>query len=176
MAKHGRRRRKFRRYLKGQIDLDMLLGTLGAESLISQAVPDVLVEQAYCTSIKASYTMQNYTKQANDGPILIGVAHGDYTSAEIEQWVENLASWDQSDLLSQEIARRKIRMIGQFDASETINFTARLRNGMQFTTKCGWQLSTGETLRFWAYNQGSSALATSDPVVHVSGHANLWPN
>ncbi len=95
VSKHGRKGRKYRKYLRGNIDLDMLLGTLGAESLISQAVPDVLTEKAWCSSVKASYSMQALTKSPTTGPITIGVAVSDYTSAEIEQFVENLGSWEQ---------------------------------------------------------------------------------
>ncbi len=171
----GRRGRKFRKYLRGNIDLDFLLGTLAAETLVFSVVPDVLVEKAWCSSVKASYSMQNMTPGGNVGPITIGVAHSDYTSAEIESWLENLGSWDQGGQLEQEIARRKCRVIGTFE-NLPLGETARLNDGRKFTTKCGWQLITGQTLRFWAYNEGSSALATTDPTVHVSGYANLWPN
>ncbi len=174
MGRKGRG--KFRKYLRGNIDLDFLLGTLAAESLISAVVPDTVVEKAWCTSVKASYSLQALTKSPTVGPITIGVAHSDYTSAEIEQWVENLGAWKQASQLEQEIARRKIRLIGTFPNPDATGNTAVLNHGRQFTTKCGWQLVTGQTLRFWAYNEGSSALATTDPTVHVSGHANLWPN
>ncbi len=174
MAKHGRR--KYRKYLRGNIDLDFLLGTLGAESLISAVVPDTVVEKAWCSSVKAAYSIQALTKTPTTGPITIGVAHSDYTSAEIEAWVENLGAWDQGGKIEQEIARRKIRVIGTFENPEATGDTTVLNDGRKFTTKCGWQLVTGQTLRFWAYNEGSSALATTDPTVHVTGHANLWPN
>ncbi len=169
-------RGKFRKYLRGNIDLDFLLGTLGAESLISAVVLDTVEEKAWCSSVKASYSLQALTKSPTTGPITIGVAHSDYTSAEIESWVENLGSWKQGKQLEQEIARRKIRLIGTFPNPDATGNTAVLNHGNKFTVKTGWQLITGQTLRFWAYNEGSSALATTDPTVHVSGHANLWPN
>ncbi len=174
MAKHGRRR-KFRRYLRGAIDLDMLLGTLGAESLIGQNVPDSVIEQAFCTSVKVRCSMKNYTTSATRGPILIGVCHSDYTNAEIEEWVENLGSWDAGDLRSQEIAKRKIRQIGVFESPETAALSAVLNDGRLMTIRCKWMLQTGQTIKFWAYNNGSAALATTDPTVHFDGHANLWP-
>ncbi len=174
MAKHGRRR-KYRRYLRGNIDLDMLLGTLGAEALISQELSDTLVEQAWLTSVRISVAMINFTRQSNDGPILVGCAHSDYTSSEIESWVENLSSWDSGDLLAQEIGRRKIRQIGTIPTPESVADSGELWDGATRTIRCGWMLNTAETIRFWAYNQGSSALAATDPTVHFSGHANLWP-
>ncbi len=178
MPKHPQKggRRPYRKYLRGNIDVDFALGTLGAETLAKFNVPDTLTEKAYLTSVKASWTMINFTKQTTDGPILVGIAHSDYTAAEIEQWVENLGSWDSGDLLSQEIGRRKIRMVGQFRSPATVQEVSRINDGRQFTTKAKWQLETGDTVAVWAYNQGSSPLAGTDPVVHVSGHANLWPN
>ncbi len=176
MAKHGKGRgRRFRKYLKGQIDVDQLLGTLAAETLFSAAVPDTVVEKAWCSSVRAAYSMLNYTPGPTIGPITFGVAHSDYTSAEIEEWIESLGSWDAGDLRSQEIARRKIRMIGTFENPSSVSDTARFNDGRQITTKCGWMLQTGQTVRFWWYNEGSGALATTDPTCHVSGHANLWP-
>ncbi len=176
MGKSPRKRRRFRKYLRGNIDLDFLLGTLAAESLISAVVPDTVVEKAWCSSVRAAYSIQALTKGPTIGPITIGLAHSDYTSAEIEAWVENLGSWDQGGQLEQEIARRKIRVIGTFPNPDATGNTSVLNHGNKFTVKCGWQLITGQTIRFWAYNEGSGALASTDPTVHVTGHANLWPN
>ncbi len=178
LAKHrgGSRRRKYRKYLPGQIDIDFALGTLGVESLAKMNVPDTLTEKAWLSSVKCSWTMINFTKQTTDGPILVGIAHSDYTAAEIESWIENLNSWDSGDLLAQEIAKRKIRYVGQFQSPATVQEVARINDGRQFRTKANWQLETGDTVAVWAYNQGSSPLAGTDPVVHVSGKANLWPN
>ncbi len=173
MAKHGKR--KYRKYLRGNIDLDFLLGTLAAETLAGANVPDVVTEKAWCSSVKAAFSMQNLTPAGNVGPITIGVAHSDYTAAEVEQWFENLGSWEQGSQQEQELAKRKCRVIGTFP-TVPVGETSVLNDGRKFTVKTGWQLVTGQTLKFWAYNEGSSALATTDPTVHISGHANLWPN
>jgi len=177
MARKPKRkgRKAFRKYLRGAIDLDQLLGTLGAESLATKIVEDTVVEKAWCSSVEVRCSMKNYTTSATRGPILIGVAHSDYTAAEIEEWVENLGSWDAGDLRSQEIARRKIRQIGVFISPATAALSAVLNDGLPVHVKCGWMLQTAQSVRFWAYNNGSSALATTDPTVHYDGHANLWP-
>lgn len=174
MAKHGSRR-KFRKYLKGQIDHDMDLGTLSGQTVISEPIADTLSEQAYLTSVKCAWALDNFTSSTNDGPILVGVAHSDYTSAEIEAWVENANSWESSDLIGQEIAKRRIRRVGILRGPATSALTSRLNEGKMITTKCGWMLNTGQTVRIWAYNMGAGNLDTTDPVVHTEGHANLWP-
>ncbi len=175
LAKHPRKRRKFRRYIRGGIEEDLSLGTLGSKTLISIAGSDVVTEKAWISSVKATWALSDFTFAAGDGPILVGVAHSDYTDAEIEAWVEQTTSWDEGDLVSQEIAKRKIRQVGTF-SSGTIGLVGDqiLNNGRPITTKLGWELTTGNNIDFWAYNQGSSPLTTAANV-RVAGHANLWP-
>ncbi len=169
----ARRRRKYRRYLKGAIEEDFALSTLAANTLLSDVVGDVVTEKAWLSSVRAVWSLKN--KTIGQGPILVGVAHSDYTDAEIEQWVEQLTSWDQGDQISQEIAKRKIRRIGTFgEAGDSLSVDV-LNEGRPITTKCGWMLITGQTVRLWAYNSGNAALSTTSPTVTVSGHANLWP-
>ncbi len=169
--------RKYCRYLKGKINNDLALGTLAPTTLISEVIGDTLNEKAWLSSVKAVWSLSNFTPAVADGPILVGIAHSDYSSAEIEAWIENANSWEEADKIGQEIARRKIREVGSFrsvdlSSSETIT----LNEGKPIHTKCGWQLASGQTVTIWAYNEGSSALGTTDPVVQTSGHANLWPN
>lgn len=176
MAKHRRGRRKFRPYLKGIISFTMALGTLATKVVLSANVVDVLTEKAYVTSCKATYTLQQFVTGANVGPILCGVAHSDYTATEIEEWIENQGSWEQGDLRTQEIAKRKIRIIGVFKNPTGTNLTSVLQEGKMITTKLGWQLMTGQTLKFWVRNQGQADLPAGDPDFQIEGHANLWPN
>ncbi len=150
-----------------------LLGTLGAETAISVAVTDVVEQPTRCSSVKAVYSMNNFTTAAQKGPITVGVCHADYTNAEIEEWIENTGSWSQSDLVQQEVAGRKIRIVGQFPSPSGLG-SQTLNDGKPITTKLNWLLLTGATLKFFWYNEGSGALDTTDPTVHVNGHANLW--
>ncbi len=169
-------RRKFRQYLRGNIDNTMALGTLGSKVVISSVVAGAVVEETWLSSIVASWSISDFSNNAGDGPILVGVAHSDYSTAEIEAFLENTSSWDAGNLVQQEIAKRKIRIIGTFDKGELGSVdTSVLNDGKPIRTKCGWMLVTGAKLRVWAYNMGSSALDTTDPDVFTKGHANLWP-
>ncbi len=176
MAKH-RKRRKFRRYLKGNIDFQLALVTLAGDTLLGANAPDSVTETAWLSSVKASYALRAYTVAAGDGPVVVGLAHSDYTDAEIEEWMENTTSWQQGNKIAQEKAKRFIRQIGVFslplNAAEVGDIS--LNDGRLITTKCGWLLTTGQTVKFWAYNSASGALTTGS-VFHVNGHANLWPN
>ncbi len=168
--------RKFRKYLKGILQENMSLGTLGSKVVISAVSGDVVTESTWLSSIKATWSLDAFSDNAGDGPILVGVAHSDYSSAEIEEWLENTGSWEEGNLISQEIAKRKIRQVGTFD-KQALGLVSSdvLNDGRPISTKCGWILTTGNGLRIWAYNLGSSPLDTTDPVVSVNGHANLWP-
>ncbi len=171
MAKHS-----MKNYMRGDIDHEQLLGTLAAKTLISQVVDDTVTESTLCTSIECSYSMGNVTPRAQQGPVLFGVAHSDYTDSEIEAVIESSSSWTKADLVAQEVAKRLIRKIGQFemlDGSTPLSI-AVLNDGKPIKTKLNWRLETGQTLRFWAYNLGSAAFATTDPSVDVQGHANLF--
>ncbi len=176
MAKKGRRGRKFRRYLKGQISRQLDLGTLAARTLISGIVGDTVKERTWLSSVKLAWSLSKFTIALDDGPIMVGVAHSDYTDVEIEAWIESTGSWDEADLVQQEIGRRKIRRVGVIaPAPDGANVPAVLSEGRMVHTKCGWILNAGQTVRIWAYNMGASALATTDPDLDAEGHANLWP-
>lgn len=174
MAKHGRRR-KFRRYLRGSIDHRLDLTALAASTLVGSNLVDTVEEAVYVSSVKAAYTLDQYTVIAGAGPFLCGWAHSDYTDAEIEAWVENNLSWSEGDKIGQEVAKRKIKQVGIFELSNAALAWGRIRGGSTFTTKLGWSLITGQTLRFWVYNMGLVAVATTVPATRVQGHANLWP-
>ncbi len=170
-------KRKYRRYIRGAIQHDLDLGTLGANVLTSENLSSTITEQSWLSSVKATWALSDFTNAVGDGPILVGVAHSDYSSAEIEAWVENTGSWDFGNKIQQEIGRRKIRQVGSFLSSVADSQgIAVLNDGKPITTKCGWLLQTGQTVKIWAYNSGDSALATTDPDLTVVGHANLWPN
>lgn len=176
MARKSRRRRKWRKYFAGTVDAKLELGaTLANATAISAFFPDTVREKAWITSIDAVWSLHDFTEAAEDGPILVGIAHGDYSTAEIEAWVENLGSWDEGDLVQQEVAKRKIRKVGIFPTGDAVDHIV-LNDGKPIHTKCGWMLVTGETLRLWGYNMGTSNLSGgTTPTVRCAGVAHLWP-
>ncbi len=168
-------RRKFRRYIKGRIDFSLSLSTLGPFVVIGGTIADVLEEKAWLSSVKATWALIDFTLGTADGPIWVGVAHSDYTDAEIEAWIEAQNTWKSGDKIAQEIGRRLIRQVGVFANLSTATAGSDVLNsGRPIRTKCGWMLTTGQTIKFWAYNSGSGTLTTG-ALVHVNGHANLWP-
>ncbi len=163
------------RYIRGAVDEDMNLGSLAAKTLVIQAFGDVVTERTLITSLDAMWSMIGKTIADNQGPIMVGVSHGDYTAAEVEAWIERQDSWKEADLIAREITGRKIRRVGVFPEGGASLSTQVLNEGRSIKTRLNWILNVGQTIDFWAYNNGSAALATTLPNVVVSGHVNLFP-
>ncbi len=176
LAKHGqRRRRKFRRYIKGNVDEFIVPTGLAAESLLTKDFQDVVTETTWVSSIEASYSLRNWTPTINAGPLLMGYAHSDYSDTEIETFIEQSTNWDQSNLVAQEVTKRKIKIIGQMNPADAIAETSVFKEGRIVKTKLNWMLSTGATIQFWVYNVGGAAVASSSPNLSQHGTAHLWP-
>ncbi len=177
LAKHPRKKRRFRRYLRGEIDLDNALGTLSAGTLLSATVGGSVIERTFVSSIVCSWALQGFTNIVGDGPVTVGVAHSDYTDAEIQEVITNAGSWTEGNQISQERSRRKVKIVGTFrqpgDAAEVAQ-TVVLNEGKLIKTKLNWILVTGQNLKLWAFNTGGSPLTTGS-TVFTMGHANLWP-
>ncbi len=173
--KRSQRRRRMGRYLRGTVDETTLLGTLAGSTLISDIYDNVVNERTLVSSHIGTWTLSDLTPGAGVGPILVGIAHSDYTNAEIEEVIEATASWNEGDLLAQERAKRKVRRIGIFDTLDNAADSVVLNDGKPIKTKLNWILLQGQSLRFWAYNMGTGALATTDPRLQVQGHVNLFP-
>lgn len=170
-------RRGMGRYIKGTIQQELDLGTLASRTLVGVANANTVTEKAWVSSMKATWTIDDFTSNAGDGPIAVGVAHSDYSDAEIEAWIENSGGWSEGNLVQdREVGRRLIRQVGVITMpSGSAASSYSLNDGRPVKTKLGWMLITGQTLRFWAYNLGESALDTTDADLQVFGHANLWP-
>ncbi len=164
------------RYIRGQVDEEIALGTLASKTLVSQIFDETVNERTLVTSLIATHTMSSFTPADNIGPIMVGVAHSDYSDAEIEEFIENTGSWNEGDKVSQEVGKRLIRQIGVFDSKASGGtLDVVLNDGKPIKTKLKWILLQGQSLRQWCYNLGGSPVATTVPDVHMQGHVNLFP-
>ncbi len=176
MAKKKPKGRR-RRYLRGNVDETLELTTLASRTVASGNYDESVNERTLMTSHVAAWSLDDLTDAADVGPIMVGFAHGDYSGPEIEEFIENTGSWNEGDLVSQEIAKRKIKVVGTFGSPPGGAATGRavLNDGKPIKTKCNWILNQNQGLELWAYNLGGAAIATTVPNLHVEGHANLWP-
>lgn len=166
------------KYIRGTVDETLALGTLAGNTLVKADFDDAVTERSLISSLVASYSITNVTQIADMGPLVVGVAHSDYSAAEIEEWIENSGAWSEGDKVSQEVAKRQIRVIGIFNprAGTAAGLAADVLNdGKKIKTKLNWILNSTQTLTLWVHNRGTAAVATTIPDVHVMGHANIWP-
>ncbi len=163
------------KYIKGNVDELLTLTGLVANTLVGTQFDDSVNERTFISSLVASYSISNFTLGTDDGPIMVGVAHSDYSDAEIEAVIEVTGSWNEGDLIAREVGQRLVRVIGIFRATGAATETMTLQEGKMIRTKLGWILLQSQSLRLWAYNLGTSNLATTAPTIRVQGHVNLWP-
>lgn len=163
------------KYIKGNVDERLVLTTLAARTLQGVDFAETVNERTRVSSIRAAYSMDSFTQGTDDGPVMVGIAHSDYTDAEIEQVIEAVQSWNEGDKIAQEVGARLVRTIGIFENPSSATASVWLNDGKPIKTKLNWTLNQGQTLRLWAYNLGQSAFATTAPIVYIQGHANLWP-
>ncbi len=117
-------------------------------------------------SLKASYTLTEVTS-GDDGQAF-GIAHGDYTAAEIEECLETQAAIDAGDKVAQEQASRLVRQIGVMvfnGASSSFN------DGKPVKVKLNWDMGIGEALVVWVRNS-TGTIYTAGSFIQVNGE--IW--
>ncbi len=161
LAKHGKRPR--RRYYAPTIDNVLALSTLADNTLISATFgASDPGQETWLMSARMTWSIDGHT--AGEGPIIVGLAHEDYSDAEIEAYLENPAGWTPQDLVAQEISRRKIRIVGSFSG---LTASESLFDGRAVKTKCNWRNGPADTLKVWAFQKSGAPLTTGTRLVNV---------
>ncbi len=130
------------------INTELTVGALVSEEAVTALVANSVVRKEFLLSTKLTVALDG--NNPADGPLLVGLAHSDYSTAEILEWINAQGAWDTGDLVAREQARRKVRAIGVFPgilASEVLN------DGNPIKTTCKWTLDEGDTIKFWALNE-----------------------
>ncbi len=165
MAKKGR---IGGRWLRPRLAQEIVLGALSTDTLISESSGGSAVSnRVRVASIDVMVGIHNHT--AGEGPIVIGVAKGDYTDAEIQEWFLALAAWNDEDEIAREQSKRYCRVLGMLGGASV---SERLWDGRQRKFRLNWSIGEGQSINFWAFNSDSNDLTTGS-VVNVDGHANV---
>ncbi len=165
MARKGR---SMKNYRKLPYVVSSSLGTLASSVVIGASVGGTIHGRTKVTSCEATYGVFGLT--AGEGPLIVGVAHGDYSATEIKECLEALASWDPVDRVAGEQADRLVRQIGQFDGESTDEV---LNDGKPIKTKLNWTLEEGATFQLFIYNR-SGATLTTGAQMSTNGHLNSF--
>lgn len=141
------------------------MGALNANTMVTGVLSSTLVSKHFLLSTKLVVAIQ--TQTAGDGPLVIGLAHSDYSTTEITEWYEAQGAWDEGDKIINEQSRRLCRIIGVFPGVATEEV---LNDGNPIKTVGKFNIAEGDTLKFWAYNE-DAAQRTDGAVVSFNGTA-----
>lgn len=167
MAKHTKGRRGRRTPLGvARVNESLAIGSVTTGVVIVGALTSNGPQRKFLLSAMLSWGLSGYT--TGDGPIHVGLAHGDYTVAEIGEWFNATGALDTQNLVAQEQTRRKIRDAGIFEFGAELSQSDVLNEGMPMKTALKFILGDSEDLNVWVRNSGAGTLGTG-AVLRVSG-------
>ncbi len=166
-AKKGRRRRFNLR--KVRVTSTLAVGALAALDVAAGNLTNVVTDEMRFISCNFAYTWSTISGGTDDS-MEFGLAHSDYTAAEIEECLEAGASIEIGDKIAQERANRLVRSVGII-ANETASVAAKFNNGMKVKTKLNWLIGEGFALQAWVRNATGTVYTTGSSLI-VSGE--LW--
>ncbi len=147
-----KRRRSNKNFVAIPINTQQALGTLADETVLTFPLTTAFGEDLFCISADLLIS----TDAMQEGPLGVGAAHGDYTVAEIKEYVDaNLT--DPDDKIAQERARRQIRRVGLFPSQGNNEV---LNDGKPIRVKLKFSVGDTKTLNVWAMNHSGGALTT----------------
>ncbi len=146
----------------------LAIGALVNDDLIAGNLIAVGDTEYRMRSIKLRWTWSNVANL--DGGLLFGVAAPGLTEAQIEEFLEATSSIDKLDIVANERANRKVRVIGAF-GSDPGNTSAADENafngGRAVSTKLNWLVPIGGTVTMWGYNFSTGNFVTGSELVAI---------
>ncbi len=156
---------------KVRVAAAVTMGAVAALDVVAGAIHPAPVNPLRAVSLKASYTWSGVAAASDDG-MEFGIAHSDYSAAEIEECLEASAAIDQGDKIAQERSNRLVRTIGMMSGSGPATDGQRSFNdGRPVKVKLNWLIGIGDNLVAWARN-GSGVVWVTGSELLVQG--DLW--
>ncbi len=151
MAKKSTRRFNLR---KVQISSQSVTGALTTLALVSNPVVSSSENSYRAMSLDCSFGNEGFT--AGEGPVTFGIAHSDYTAAEVEECIEATGAIDVGNKVAQEQANRLVRQIGVMQTQDAESF----QNGRKIKIKLNWHIGIGKQINLWIKNKDANTLTT----------------
>ncbi len=165
----GRRRRFTLRKVRIASSPDV--GALAAGDVTAVAITNATADKLRFITLDASYTWADIQQITDDG-MTFGLAHSDYSAAEIEECLESFTAIDLGDKVAQERSNRLVREIGTFSSvTSAAGSGAQFNDGKPVKTKLNWLMSAGDQLNIW-FRNGSGIVYVDGSSVTVNG--TLW--
>lgn len=167
MAKHtGRRAPRRKKLFAPIVNNELALATLAKDALLASVLGASPGEEMWLKLARFTWTIKGIT--AGDGPWLVGVAHEDYSNAEIEEYLEAAAQWDIGDKIAQEQSARKIRVVGLLHGPGGTDVGEVLNNGNPIDTPLRFKVQEDQSLKIWVLNKGVTM--TTGAILIVNGN------
>ncbi len=166
MAKR-RPRRKFN-LRKARIATSDSIGALASLDVIEFGITDLALSPMRVISADLAFALTDLAALIDDGQEF-GIAHSDYSAAEIEECLESTGQWNLSDKVSVERANRLVRTLGFFDGAPGTDGSKSHNNGKPVHIKLNWPIGVGMGIVIWVRN-GSDTVYTTGTNIAVNGH------
>ncbi len=155
------------------VDVTEALATLADSTGLIQALTTAVLEyDARVTSAELTYTLTDI--DIGETTIAMYIAAGDYSTAEIEEYIELTGLLGPGNKVEKEVAGRFVRHIGTFPAGTATGEDVALNLGEPVKTRLNWLVPDGRTLNMFSYNNTGAQL-TGGEIVRVMGHLNgFW--
>ncbi len=162
--RHQRRRRKWDSAMrKIPINAALDLGALTTKNLVVGAMMNASDTTYRLIGLKGRWSVEDLL--TTEGPVIVGVADGDYTASEVEEQLEAVTSINMDDRIAQEQANRLVRSVA------TLSFEENIAKGQDAPmVRLNWLTAVGSQPALFGYNAGNSILTTGARV-HFNGHA-----
>jgi len=165
MPKRNRRYKRSRKknFVAIPFNTAITVGAPVADAVVAvDALGNDLGEDLYLISLDAAWSIRDHT--VAEGPLQVGVAHGDLSVTEIAEAI-NAEMTDPDDIIQKERSRRPVRKAGAFAglSSEEV-----LENGAMVRTKCKFSIGDGHNLSLWVINS-SGATLTTGTLINIIG-------
>lgn len=165
----GRRRRSFN-LRRVRVAASLAVGALDPSDVISGTITNVTPSPLRIISAHLTFGLSDLGATADDGQEF-GIAHSDYTAAEIEECLEAAGSIDLGDKVSQERANRLVRSVGQMTGAPGTGAGLSWNDGRPVKLKLNWVLTVQDSLVAWVRN-ASGTVYTTGASLDVFG--SLW--
>ena len=172
MAKHGRRRGSRRKFnlRRVRVATSITVGALAAKDVVSSNVIGVSVSSYRLISVDFNYGLSDLGATSDDGQEF-GLAHSDYSSAEIEEALEASAGIDAGDKIANERANRLVRSVGIMVGAPGTGAGLNFNDGNPKKTRLNWFMAPGDTLALWIRNS-SGTVYTTGATIDIIG--SMW--
>ncbi len=146
------------------------IGALAALSVTANAITVASTDPYRLMSVDLTYKIVDLGAATDDGQEF-GLAHSDYSVAEIEECLEAQTAIDRGDKVAQEQSNRLVRSIGVMTGVGIAGGDKSFNDGRSKRTKLNWHMSIGDRLSVWIRN-GSGVIYTTGSAIVCQG--NIW--